>query len=234
MAEDQSEALSLLEQRIGYVFKNRELLNCALTHRSHVQECKDTSNERMEFVGDALLGAVISRYLYDHFSEWAEGQLTKAKAALVSETALTAAARRLQLGEALFLSKGEEQGGGRQRSSILCGAFEALVAAIYMDGGLDIMRSFIFTWLAEPLKGVALDSFNKDYKTLLQEVLQEAHHTLPVYRVVKETGPDHDKTFVVEVCLGKQMLGIGAGKSKKEAAQSAAKQALEKRDSEQN
>lgn len=220
--------LEELRKRIGTDFENAELLLRALAHSSGAQESQQDSNERMEFLGDAVLGMVISQKLFELFPGWSEGELTRAKAALVNEPTLAVAAKRLSLGEALRLSKGEEQSGGRERPSILCGAFEALIAAIYLDAGLEAAREFILRWLQEPLQAVASGEYSKDYKTLLQELLQETYRALPIYRVVEETGPDHDKTFVVEVRLGKDILGIGAGKSKKEAERSAAKHALEK------
>jgi ribonuclease-3 len=221
--------LSELEKRLGVCFEDRNLLIRALTHRSSCFEGEDTSNERMEFMGDSILGAIVAEHLYQSFTEWSEGELTRAKAALVSSPTLAAAARRLELGELLLLSKGEEQSGGRNRSSILCGAFEAVIAAIYLEAGMEATRSFISCWLAEPMEAVNRGSYTRDYKTMLQEITQEAYRSLPAYRVIEETGPDHDKTFVVGVTLGGEELGIGRGKSKKEAEQSAARLALEKR-----
>jgi len=218
-----------LEKRLGLTFENRDLLTQALTHSSAAQEKQQESNERLEFLGDAVLGTVVSEYLYQAFSNWTEGDLTRAKAALVNEHALAAAAKRLGLGDLLRLSKGEEQSGGKERPSILCGAFEALVAAIYLETGIEAARGFVLHWLAEPLEAIGQGDYSRDYKTLLQELLQESHRLLPTYRVVEESGPDHDKTFVVEALLGKEILGVGVGKSKKEAERAAAKQALEKR-----
>jgi ribonuclease III len=222
--------LAALEGCLGVAFSEsgRELLRRALTHRSCVQEGDDISNERLEFLGDSVLGVVISRHLFEAYPEWSEGELTRAKAAVVSEPALAVAARRLGIGNYLHLSKGEEQCGGRERSSILCGAFEAIVATIYLEIGIQPAREFILRALAEPLQSVIRGDYNKDYKTLLQELVQENHHILPVYRVVEERGPDHNKSFVVEVCLGDEIMGVGTGKSKKEGEQAAAKQALEK------
>jgi len=229
-----TDKIQQLQKRLGFEFANRDLLIQALTHCSCVQEGGEASNERLEFLGDAILGAVVSEYLYQAFPDWSEGDLTRAKAALVSEPTLAAVGRRLKLGKALRLSKGEEQSGGRERSSILCGAVEALVAAIYLEAGLAAARESILRWLAEPLGSIVPGEQSKDYKTLLQEILQESHRTLPAYRVMEESGPDHDKTFVIEVCLGKEILGVGVGKSKKEAEQSAARQALERRENGQN
>jgi ribonuclease-3 len=220
--------LRKLEERLGFSFQNRDLLLHALTHSSSAEENQEESNERLEFLGDAILGAVISEHLYSRLPDWREGDLTQAKAALVSEPALAAAARRLGLGEVLHLSRGEARTGGRERPSILCGAFEAVIAAIYLEAGIEKAREFILRWLAEPIEAVVQGDYSKDYKTLLQELLQEEHRALPAYRVVEESGPDHDKTFVVEVRLGKEILGVGAGKSKKQAERSAARQALEK------
>jgi ribonuclease III len=220
--------LAALEAALGISFPDKEMLRRAFTHRSCVQEGEDISNERLEFLGDSVLGAVIAEHLYDAYPGWSEGDLTRAKAAVVSEPALAVAARRLEIGKYLQLSKGEEQCGGRERSSILCGAFEAVIAALYLQNGMEKVREFILQSLAEPLQSVIRGDYNKDYKTLLQEVVQENHRILPLYRVVEEQGPDHNKSFVVEVSLGGEILGAGTGKSKKEGEQAAAKQALEK------
>ncbi|NIM05583.1 MAG: ribonuclease III [Armatimonadetes bacterium] len=220
--------LRKLEERLGCSLKDQELLIRALTHSSAAEGSTEESNERLEFLGDAVLGVVVSEYLHSQFSTWSEGELTQAKAVLVSEPTLAAAARRLGLGEVLRLSRGEAQSGGRERPSILCDAFEALIAAVYLETGFEKVRECILRWLAEPIESVALGEYSKDYKTLLQELLQEEHRALPAYRVLEESGPDHNKTFVVEVHLGKKMLGVGAGKSKKEAERSAARQALER------
>lgn len=217
------------EKKLALTFCNDgALLTKALTHSSGAQENQADSNERMEFLGDAILGTVISERLFNDYPTWSEGELTRAKAALVNEPALAAAARRIKLGEVLILSRGEDQSGGRNRPSILCGAFEALIAAVYLDCGMEAARDFILKWLAEPIEAISRGEYHRDYKTLLQELLQEEHRALPNYRVIEETGPDHDKTFVVEVSLGKNILGVGSGKSKKEAERSAAKHALEK------
>jgi len=222
------DAFASLEISLGVSFSDKEMLRRSLTHRSCVQEGDDISNERLEFLGDSILGSVISEHLFDAYPEWSEGELTRAKAATVSEPALAAAARRLGIGEYLLLSKGEEQSGGRERSSILCGSFEAIVAAIYIQNGAEKTKEFILRALADPLQAVVRGDYNRDYKTLLQELVQENHHILPCYRVVEERGPDHNKSFVVEVLLGEEILGVGTGKSKKEGEQAAAKQALEK------
>lgn len=222
------DAFAALETGLGVSFPDKEMLRRALTHRSCVQEGDDISNERLEFLGDSVLGSVIAEHLFEAYPEWSEGKLTRAKAAVVSEPALAAAARRLEIGKYLQLSKGEEQSGGRERSSILCGAFEAVVAAIYIQNGAEKTKEFILRALAEPLQAVVRGDYNRDYKTLLQELVQENHRILPSYRVVEERGPDHNKSFVVEVLLGEEILGVGTGKSKKEGEQAAAKQGLEK------
>lgn len=215
-----------LERTIGIEFRRRRILEHALTHSSSVQDNKDANNERLEFLGDAVLGAVVSEYLYKRFSDWTEGELTRAKAALVSEPTLTDAARKMELGKFLRLSKGEEQCGGADRSSILSAGFEALVAAVYLDRGMDRARNFILRWLSEPLEAVAAGEYARDYKTLLQELAQGEYRSLPIYRTIDESGPDHDKTFVVEVCLDDKVVGAGSGKSKKDAERAAAEDAL--------
>jgi len=220
------ERLENLEQNIGVEFRRQRLLEQALTHSSSVQENREANNERQEFLGDAILGMIVSEYLYKKFPGWSEGELTRAKAVLVSEPTLTEAARGIQLGKFLRLSKGEEQCGGAERPSILSGAFEALVAAIYLDSGMEKTRKFILRCLAEPLEAVATGEYNRDYKTLLQELAQGRHRSLPVYRTIDESGPDHDKTFVVEVCLDNRVIGVGSGKSKKDAERAAAEDAL--------
>lgn len=216
-----------LEKSIGYSFQDKKLLNTALTHSSYANEIKKgcKSNERLEFLGDAVLSIVVSDYLFNRF-HMAEGDLSKLRAALVCEKSLCKLAAGIGLGDYLLLGKGEEQMGGRSRSSILADAFEALIAAIYQDGGLEAARGFILPFITEALDNDRDLSF-KDYKTLLQEIVQKNPQELLTYVLVEESGPDHDKQFHVEVHLNSNVIGRGIGRSKKNAEQLAAKEALE-------
>jgi ribonuclease-3 len=223
-----AEQLDELERRLGVRFRRRRLLAHALVHRSYRAEGEATdSNERLEFLGDAVLGQIVAEHLYRSFPRWSEGDLTKLKAAVVSEVTLSEAARHIGLGDFLVMAKGEEQSGGRERASLLSDALEAIIAATYLDRGLRAARALVVRLLGEGMWALEQDERRRDFKTLLQELTQERHKQPPVYRVVGEEGPDHDKTFVVEVRFGRRLLGQGVGKSKKEAEQRAAKEALE-------
>jgi ribonuclease-3 len=217
-----------LERRLGVKFRRPRLLAEALVHRSYRPEGEQSvSNERLEFLGDAILGEVVAEHLYHTFPGWTEGDLTKLKAAVVSEVTLSEAARRLGLGDFLVMAKGEEQSGGRGRPSLLSDALEAIIGAAYLDRGLRAARGLVLRLLSDPMQALEQDEQRRDYKTLLQELTQGRHKQPPLYRVIAEEGPDHDKTFGVEVRFGKRLLGEGVGKSKKEAEQKAAKAALE-------
>lgn len=220
------EDLSLLEDKIGYKFKNREFLEIALTHSSFANEMKHTVkyNERAEFLGDAVLSIVVSDYLFNNYSVQ-EGDLTKLRASLVCEKSLDEMAAEIDLGKFLRLGKGEEMMGGRERPSILADAFEALIAAIYLDGGIENAREFILPFVKDMLEHKEKLSFS-DYKTLLQEIVQQNPQEILSYRLVSEEGPDHAKVFTVEVLLNSNIIGSGKGRSKKQAEQMAAKQAL--------
>lgn len=238
--------LDELQARLGVSFRRRWLLAQALVHRSYAAvrpqrgtaagrtpngdasaPAEPTSNERLEFLGDAVLGEVVAEHLYRDFPGWSEGELTKLKAAVVSEVTLSEAARRLGLGEFLLVAKGEEASGGRDRPSLLSDALEAVIGALYLDRGLRAARELVLSVLAEPMRALEMDERRRDYKTLLQEFTQSRRKQPPVYRVIHEEGPDHDKTFVVEVRFGQHLLGEGTGKSKKEAEQKAAKEAID-------
>jgi ribonuclease III len=220
------------EQTIGHVFRNPALLDQALTHKSHVNEAKHKHlkhNERLEFLGDAVLTLVISEHLAMLFPESTEGDLSKLKARLVSEVSLATASRRLDLGALLRLGRGEELTQGREKPSILANTLEAVVAAIYLDGGLEAARRFvlrIFTTELQDVQEVGGCAALHDYKTRLQEWCQKEYDTLPHYVIVRETGPDHQKTFEVQLTVRGDVLGVGMGRTKKEAEQMAAKQAL--------
>lgn len=206
------------------------LLRQAITHKSAEQELGLVANERLEFLGDAVLDLVVGEHLYHTYPDQAEGDLTKVKAVAVSEPVLAEVARELGVGRFLFLARGEEQNGGRDRSSILADAMEAIFAAVYLDRGLRASRDLILRLLGSRLDAIQRREYEPDYKTVLQEKIQEVHRTPPTYRVVSQTGPDHDRTFVAEARIGKTVLGSGVGKSKKQAEQAAARQALQSQD----
>ncbi len=216
------------EEIIGYKFRDRSLIEHALTHSSYANEKKlpGGSNERLEFLGDSVLSIVVSEYLYTHLSHIAEGELTKLRASLVCEKSLHIFAQKIQLGEFLKLGKGEENTGGRERPSILADAFEAVIAAIYLDGGFEPAARHILRFMPEDLQTRRKPVFN-DFKTILQEIVQKNPEEMVEYSLVGEEGPDHNKRFVVEVCLNSNVIGRGKGRSKKEAEQLAAKEALE-------
>ncbi len=216
-----------IEKNLKYTFKNKELLSTALTHSSYSNEKKKgtESNERLEFLGDSVLSIITSEYLFKEYSHQPEGELTKLRAALVCEKSLCEISRELGIGECLKLGHGEEHTGGRQRPSILADAFEAMLAAIYLDSGMDSARSFVLPFIKEKLKNI--DSTSAlDYKTTLQEIIQQNPEEQLEYRLTGESGPDHDKRFEVEVLLNSNIIGRGEGHSKKAAEQAAAKEAL--------
>lgn len=215
------------EEIIGYTFKKKQLIRQALSHSSYSNERKhpDGSNERLEFLGDSVLSIVVSDFLYKNLNV-AEGQLTKIRASLVCEKSLHVFAKKIRLGDFLLLGKGEENTGGRQRPSILADAFEAVIAAIYLDGGMQAAAKHILRFMPEDIIHAAHPVFS-DFKTVLQEVVQKNPEEKVEYVLIGEEGPDHNKRFVVEVCLNSQVIGKGSGRSKKEAEQFAAKEALE-------
>ena len=216
------------EKLIGYRFRDRKLLETALTHSSYANEHKCKSYERLEFLGDSVLGFVAAEYLFHHFPELPEGQLTKNRAALVCEKSLCGFSKSLQAGDFLRLSHGELHSGGKERPSILADVFESTTAAIYLDSGdLEQAKKFILTFLAPAAKAQNVKPF-KDYKTTLQEIIQQNPEEKLIYKLVGEKGPDHDKRFFVEVDLNGTPVGSGKGHSKKEAEQMAAKAAIAK------
>lgn len=222
------ESIEKFEQIIGYTFKDKSLIHQAFSHSSYANEKKKPggSNERLEFLGDSVLSIVVSEYLYTHLTHIAEGELTKLRASLVCEKSLHVFARQIRLGDFLMLGKGEENTGGRERPSILADAFEAVIAAIYLDGGLEAARRHILRFIPEDIQHRKKPVFN-DFKTILQEIVQKNPEEKVEYILAGEEGPDHNKRFVVEVCLNSNVIGRGKGKSKKEAEQLAAKEALE-------
>ena len=216
-----------LEKTIGYTFQNSTYLKTALTHSSYANEMRVRCpyNERQEFLGDAVLSIIVSDYLFKS-SHLAEGDLTKLRASIVCEQSLWRWAKSIQLGEYILLGKGEEHSGGRERPSILADAFEALIAAVYLDSGMDPPRKFLMPFVLRAVENEEKPAF-KDYKTLLQEIVQKNPEEQLSYELVEERGPDHDKTFVVHVKINSNVIGRGEGKSKKAAEQMAAQEAVE-------
>ena len=218
--------LHSLEKSINYVFNNKNLLKNALTHTSYANENRVSSNERLEFLGDSVLSFIVSDYIYKHYGNMPEGELTRLRSSLVCESALCVFAREINLGDNLLLGKGEEKSGGRNRNSILADAFESLLAAIFLDGGLENARRFVYAFVLRELYNKKTVIAEKDYKTTLQEIIQRNPEEVINYVLINETGPDHDKFFEVEVHLNSNVIGKGSGKSKKQAEEAAAKQAL--------
>ena len=217
-----------LEKAIGYQFGNISLLQNALTHSSYANERYHNSlmsNERLEFLGDSILGMVVAEHLYRNFPDRPEGELTRMRADMVCEQALAAVAGRIGLGNHLLLGNGEEQGGGRNRNSILADAVESVIAASFLDGGMTAAKSFIDRFILVDVPVTKLH--NADYKTALQELIQQKKNQALSYVLVGQSGPDHDKEFRVEVSLNDQVIGKGVGSSKKRAEQDAARVALE-------
>ena len=220
--------ISDLETAIGYRFRNISLLQNALAHSSYANERWHNSlmsNERLEFLGDSILGMTVADHLYRNFPDRPEGELTRMRADMVCEKTLAAVADRIGLGQHLLLGHGEEQGGGRGRVSILADAVESIIAACYLDGGFESAAEFIrrFILCDVPVKQL----HNVDYKTTLQELVQRKKNQVLTYKLTGESGPDHDKQFVVEVSLNGKAVGEGTGRSKKKAEQAAARVAIE-------
>ena len=218
-----------LEAAIGYRFRNISLLQNALSHSSYANERWHNSllsNERLECLGDSVLGMLVADYLYRTFPDRPEGELTRMRADMVCEKTLAAAANRIGLGEHLLLGHGEEQGGGRKRDSILADAMESVIAACFLDGGIDAALQVVKQFILVEVPVFKLH--NADYKTALQELVQQKKNQVLSYTLVGQSGPDHDKVFEVEVCLNGTVVGSGSGRSKKRAEQDAARTAIEK------
>lgn len=218
-----------LEEALGYRFRNRALLEEALSHSSYANEHRASgirSNERLEFLGDSVLGFVTAEFLFAKHPDAPEGELTRIRAILVCEDSLYEVAQRLSLGRYLKLGHGEESGGGRERPSILADATEAVFAAVYLDGGIEVVRELIHRVLLDREGEEAAERKRRDYKTLLQELIQRTPNQTISYRMAGESGPDHAKVFTVEVLLNGEAIGTGSGHSKKEAEQMAARDAL--------
>ncbi|MGC8493421.1 MAG: ribonuclease III [Syntrophobacteraceae bacterium] len=226
--------LEALQDRLGHRFRNEELLLRALVHRSFAYEnqevCED--NETFEFLGDSVLGLAISHLLLDLFPNCDEGELSRLRSSIVNERELAQIASSLNLGDFLLLGKGEDLSGGRQKPSLLANGLEAVLAAVYLDGGLEpalgLVRTIFSDYLENQEEDYLLKTLDKDYKTQLQEITQAKLKLTPVYNLEEEKGPDHDKTFFMRVEIGEQVLAFGHGKSKKEAQQEAARKAIAK------
>lgn len=217
------------ETIIKYKFSNKKYILEALTHSSYSNENKNYDfNERLEFLGDSILSIIVSDYLFKNEKDLPEGELTKLRANIVCEESLSDAANKIELGKYMLLGKGEEATGGRQRISILADAFEAVIAAIYLDGGLESAKEFVLDYMKEIIIDSRRGKIFRDYKTHLQEVLQGQGESNIWYKLLDEKGPDHNKIFIMQVGANDNVLGIGEGKSKKEAEQLAAKIALKK------
>ncbi|MBB2183025.1 ribonuclease III [Lachnospiraceae bacterium MD1] len=224
-----NEKFMALEQKMNYHFADPSLLVHALSHSSYANEMrlsKDKNNERLEFLGDAVLELVTSEYVYKEYPDLSEGDLTKLRASIVCEQTLSACARDFHLGEYLLLGKGEANSGGRDRDSILSDAFEAVIGAIYLDGGFTNAKEFITQFILEDVKNKDLFF---DSKTILQEIIQNENNKQKLrYNLISETGPDHNKIFTIAVCIGNEEIGRGSGRTKKAAEQEAANQAIQK------
>jgi len=214
---------SQLEERLNYTFQNKQLIIEALTHKSYK---KPYNNERLEFLGDAVLDLIVGEYLFSKFPHSNEGILSKIRASLVNESGFTLLARRLDLGSYIYLSLAEENNNGRNKPSLLSNAFEAIIGAIYLEAGLATAKEISIKLLEESHPKIDLDSLSKDYKTALQELTQATHGVTPNYTLLDSSGPDHKKEFVVAVTLDDKTIATAKGKSKKEAQQKAAELAL--------
>ena len=224
-------SMNELEAIINYTFKDRKKLLLALTHSSYSNEKKNdglSSNERLEFLGDAVLNIVTSEYIYKNFPHLPEGEMTKTRASIVCEGSLMKCAAKISLGKYLLLGKGEENTGGRTRTSILSDAFEALIGAIFLDAGLKEAGNFISRSMKELFGDQSRSEVFVDYKTQFQEIIQKSSDQKISYQILDEKGPDHDKLFIAQLSAGNRIYGTGKGKSKKEAEQNAAKEALNK------
>lgn len=228
------------QQNLEYKFKNPHLLETALTHSSYINEGRkrttsglntelpNSDNERLEFLGDAIFDAIISEQLYNQLENVEEGKLSKLRAAIVCERSLAQCSRQLSLGKYLRLGKGEENTGGRDRDSILADAMEAVIAAVYLDGGWDQAQIFVIKYFSETIKNAIAGKLSRDYKTDIQEKLQSKGEANIKYIIEKEEGPDHNKVFFVNLSYNGKIIGSGSGKNKKEAEQNAAKEVLER------
>jgi len=231
MKEKDRLILEQVENTIGYRFKNKNYLQTALTHSSYVNEHKLTKdNERLEFLGDSVLGLIVSNYIFAYKSSLKEGELTKIRSTIVCEKSLMHIAEKLKIGQYIKLGKGEKISGGAKRASILADAVEALIAAIYLDSDFDNVSKYVLDWLGDTIKGALDNKKNDDYKSKLQEEVQKVRGRTLKYELIAMKGPDHDRIFTIGVYCDNKLIGTGKGHSKKEAEQLAAKDALEKSD----
>ncbi len=231
MKKSEEDAIKMLEGNIGYIYQNRRNALEAITHSSYAYEQRGkgrNSNERLEFLGDSVLNFVITGRLYKEASNMSEGDMSKLRASVVSEASLSQCSKKLKIGECLLLGKGEEIMGGRERVSILADAMEAVIGSLYLDGGIETAKAFIEKHLHENYRKAIRGRLFCDYKTMLQEKVQKTGVYCIQYSVIDEKGPDHRKTFTTSVSVDGTVLGIGKGKTKKEAEQNAAGKALEK------
>ncbi|MDN5352343.1 MAG: ribonuclease [Clostridiales bacterium] len=226
-----TETISQVEAMIGYSYRDKQYLVRALTHSSYANENKREqihNNERLEFLGDSVLGLIISEYLYNTYTELEEGQLTKIRARIVCESSLGEAARKLDFGKYMLFGHGEELTGGRDRTSILSDAFEAVIASMYLDGGIEVVTHFVLSHMADIIADAVQGKLFTDYKTRLQEVIQIKKGNRLRYEIIREEGPDHAKVFFTHVLLNGDVIGLGSGRSKKESEQEAAKEGLKR------
>ena len=220
-----------LEKTIGYIFKNRKLLHTALTHSSYSNEKrahgdKESCNERLEFLGDSVLSLIVSDYIFSVYPDMPEGELSKVRAGTICEKALAEFARNIKLGDYLFLGRGEELTNGRKRPSILADAFEALLASIYLDGSIDDVKRFLLPFIKREIKSILESGHTADYKSILQQIVQQEKGELLEYVLVEESGPAHKRIFTVEARLNNNVVGVGTAGNKREAEQIAAREAL--------
>jgi ribonuclease-3 len=226
---ERKKELQLFERHAGVRFRELEFLNQAFTHRSFANELGESAenNERLEFLGDSVLGLAVSEYLYTSLPDQPEGELARIKSFVVSEASLSEIARKLRVDNYILIGRGEEYSGGRSKKAILADCLEAIIGAYYLDSGFQPSRLFVHRLLIPEINKVLENRHAKDYKTLLQEYVQKRMKTYPRYKVVQKTGPDHDRTFWIEVHVGDRSFGAGKGKNKKEAEQEAARIAYE-------
>jgi ribonuclease-3 len=235
LQQERKKELQLFERHSGIRFKELEALNQAFTHRSYANELSETArnNERLEFLGDSVLGMVVSEYLYQTLPDQPEGELARIKSFVVSEASLSEISKRLRVDNFILIGKGEEYSGGRSKKAILADSLEAIIGAYYLDSGFFPARKFVHAILIPEINKVLEDRHAKDYKTLLQEYVQKRMRTYPRYKIVQKSGPDHDRTFTIDVVIADRAFGPGKGKNKKEAEQDAARiayQSLQERE----
>jgi ribonuclease-3 len=223
--------VTTLQKTLKIKFKNKALLEQALIHSSYINEnpgIAEGDNERLEFLGDAVLGFIIAEELYKRFPQFSEGEMTRLRSSLVSQDALSRMAKSIKLGDFLYLGKGEESGGGRSKPANLSGALEALTAAIFLDRGMQVTRKFVLKLIAKKMAKTLSQGIEADYKSKLQEIMQAQRQLKPKYRVIEAVGPAHERQFTVEVSVGDSVMGRGSGKSKKAAEAEAARIALDR------